>query len=38
VAELLAAELGKDSSWQERQVAEFGALAAGYLVEPLNLK
>ncbi len=38
VAELLAAELGRDRSWQERQVEEFGALAAGYLVEPLNKK
>ena len=38
VAELLAAELGKDRGWQEGQVAEFGALAAGYLVEPLNIK
>ena len=38
VAELLAAELGRDRSWQGDQVAEFGALAAGYLVEPLNKK
>ena len=38
VAELLAAELGRDRSWQEEQVVEFGVLAAGYLVEPLNKK
>ncbi len=34
VAELMAAELGRDRSWQEQQVAEFRALATGYLVEP----
>jgi glycerol-3-phosphate dehydrogenase len=31
VAELLAGELGRDRSWQERQVGEFGKVAAGYL-------
>jgi glycerol-3-phosphate dehydrogenase len=32
VAALLAAELGHDPAWQERQVAEFRELAQGYLV------
>ena len=31
VAKLLAAELGRDKSWEEQQVAEFRTLAAGYL-------
>ena len=31
VAALLAAELGKDTAWQEAQVARFRELAAGYL-------
>ena len=31
VAELMAQELGHDSSWQKSQVAEFSALASGYL-------
>jgi len=31
VASLIAAELGQDRGWQERQVAEFKDLAAGYL-------
>ncbi len=31
VAALLAGELGRDQAWQERQVAEFNELAAGYL-------
>lgn len=31
VAELLAAELGRDHDWTQRQVAEFAALATGYL-------
>jgi glycerol-3-phosphate dehydrogenase len=35
VAELLAAELGRDEEWQRRQVAEFKALAAGYLAPAL---
>jgi len=33
VAELLAAEAGHDRQWQERQVAAFKAVAAGYLPE-----
>lgn len=32
VAELLAAELGKDVGWQKSQVEGFRALARGYLV------
>jgi glycerol-3-phosphate dehydrogenase len=31
VAELLAAELGRDREWQKQQVEEFKELAAGYL-------
>jgi glycerol-3-phosphate dehydrogenase len=31
VAELMAAELGRDDGWQRQQVAEFSALAQGYL-------
>ncbi len=31
VAELLAAELGRDDSWRAAQVVEFSRLAAGYL-------
>ncbi len=31
VARLMAAELGRDKAWQERQVADFLALAKGYL-------
>jgi glycerol-3-phosphate dehydrogenase len=31
VASLLATELGRDQSWQEQQVAQFRALAGGYL-------
>ncbi|HEX9079047.1 MAG TPA: glycerol-3-phosphate dehydrogenase/oxidase [Desulfuromonadaceae bacterium] len=31
VARLMAAELGRDEAWQERQVADFLALAKGYL-------
>jgi glycerol-3-phosphate dehydrogenase len=31
VAALLAGELGRDHAWQERQAAEFRALATGYL-------
>jgi len=31
VAELLARELGRDAAWQEAQLEEFRALAAGYL-------
>jgi glycerol-3-phosphate dehydrogenase len=34
VAALLATELGRDQYWQDRQVTEFKALAAGYLAEP----
>jgi glycerol-3-phosphate dehydrogenase len=30
VASILAEELGKSAQWQERQVADFNALAAGY--------
>ncbi|MDG3004007.1 glycerol-3-phosphate dehydrogenase/oxidase [Paludisphaera mucosa] len=31
VAEIMAAELGEDQAWQDRQVADFRALAATYL-------
>ena len=31
VARIMASELGRDATWQERQVAEFCALAKGYL-------
>jgi glycerol-3-phosphate dehydrogenase len=31
VARLLAAELGRDEGWQQRQVADYRALAQGYL-------
>ncbi|MBI4891757.1 MAG: FAD-dependent oxidoreductase, partial [Acidobacteria bacterium] len=31
VAQIMAAELGRDEAWQRRQVAEFGELAQGYL-------
>jgi glycerol-3-phosphate dehydrogenase len=34
VAELLAAELGFDSAWQEEQVRTYRALADGYLLHP----
>ena len=33
VAELMAQELGQNSAWRERQVAEFSALAKGYLLD-----
>jgi glycerol-3-phosphate dehydrogenase len=33
VAELLAAELGRNEDWQSRQVAEFRELAKGYLAD-----
>ncbi len=33
VAELMAQELGHDSLWQKSQVAEFSALASGYLLD-----
>lgn len=33
VAEILAAELNRDPAWQERQVAEYRALARDYLIE-----
>jgi glycerol-3-phosphate dehydrogenase len=32
VAELMAAELGRDSAWQTEQVAQFTAVAQGYLL------
>ncbi len=32
VAEIMAGELGRDGRWRERQVAEYAALAAGYLL------
>jgi glycerol-3-phosphate dehydrogenase len=32
VAEILAAELGRDRAWAKRQVDEFRALARGYLL------
>ncbi len=31
VAKLMAAELGRDERWQNEQVAEFTAMAQGYL-------
>ena len=31
VARLMAAELGRDEAWQRQQVAEFAAIAEGYL-------
>jgi glycerol-3-phosphate dehydrogenase len=34
VARLMAAELGRDDAWQTDQVAQFTALAQGYLVHP----
>jgi glycerol-3-phosphate dehydrogenase len=34
VAKLMAAELGRDETWEHEQVAEFERLAAGYLVKP----
>jgi glycerol-3-phosphate dehydrogenase len=33
VARLMAAELDRDERWQRRQVADFQALAQGYLPE-----
>jgi glycerol-3-phosphate dehydrogenase len=33
-ARLLAAELGRDSAWEEQQVAAFLQTARGYLVDP----
>jgi glycerol-3-phosphate dehydrogenase len=33
IAVLMAQELGHDSTWQETQVAEFSALATGYLLD-----
>lgn len=32
VAEVMAAELGKDSDWQDQQVVEYTSLAEGYLM------
>jgi glycerol-3-phosphate dehydrogenase len=32
VAQLLAAELGRDALWQRRQIADFTAIASGYMV------
>jgi glycerol-3-phosphate dehydrogenase len=32
VARIMARELHRDSAWQESQVAQFRALAAGYLL------
>lgn len=37
VAELLAAELGRDATWQQKQIAEFTALARQYLLKTGNL-
>jgi glycerol-3-phosphate dehydrogenase len=34
VAKLMAAELGRDERWQNEQVAQFTAMAQGYLVRP----
>ena len=33
VAELMAAELGRDASWRDEQVEQYRTLAAGYLAE-----
>ena len=33
VAEIMAAELGKDANWQAEQVAHYRELAAGYTLE-----
>ena len=33
VAEVMAAELGRDQSWQDRQVTEYTELASGYLIQ-----
>ena len=33
VAELLAAELGRDRAWQSEQIEQFRSLAAGYMAE-----
>ena len=32
VAELLAADLGRDAAWQQAQVRDYSALAKGYLL------
>jgi glycerol-3-phosphate dehydrogenase len=32
VAELMASELGRDAAWQEAQVAQYRAVAQGYLL------
>ena len=34
VAQLLAAELGRDEQWQRDQVAEFTSIAQNYLIHP----
>jgi glycerol-3-phosphate dehydrogenase len=34
VAKLMAAELGRDETWQNDQVTQFTKLAQGYLVRP----
>jgi glycerol-3-phosphate dehydrogenase len=33
VAQILAEELGRDETWQQRQVEEYGAIAKGYLLQ-----
>jgi len=38
VAELMASELGRGEAWCRAQVAEFTALARGYLVDPVKAK
>ncbi len=35
IAEILGKELGKDSHWEQMQLAEFGAIATNYLPTPL---
>jgi glycerol-3-phosphate dehydrogenase len=35
-ARLLAAELGRDAAWEKNQLAEFGKVAAGYVLEEKN--
>jgi glycerol-3-phosphate dehydrogenase len=36
VARLMAAELGRDESWQRRQVIDFQEIAAHFAVQPLS--
>ena len=38
VVKLMAVELGQDDAWQERQLADFSAVAAAYLLPPAPAK